>query len=144
MSRTLRLSEDQLAARSKGKKVNPEPLEHDSQSAFFTFWREYAKLRAFPECLCFAIPNASDLTEKGRIYKWKEGLTAGVLDVFLSIPMRDAHGLYIEFKRRPNKPTIAQETFQEAALDSGYRAVVCYSAQEAIDVTIEYLEGSVR
>ena len=54
--------------------------------------------------------------------------------------MRDAHGLYIEFKRKPNKPNAAQEVFKEAALDWGYRAVVCYGAQEAIDIAIEYLD----
>lgn len=141
MSNVLHQTEEWLAARKSSKAAKqPVPKEHDEQAEFFAWWWQYADLHKLPRCLCFAIPNASALSASGRIYKWKEGLTAGVFDIFLSIPSKDFHGLYIEMKRNDrSQATDHQRAFGGAVTEQGYAATVCHSAQEAIERATTYL-----
>jgi hypothetical protein len=44
-------------------------------------------------------------------------------------------------KIKPNKPTPEQRKFLESAGGQGYKAAVCYSADEAFEVLEKYLKG---
>lgn len=142
MSHVLRMTEEQFAARSAdgNRPKQPAPLEHDEQAAFFTWWWQYADLHKLPRCLCFAIPNASALSDSGRVYKWREGLTKGVYDVFLSVRRGAYSGLYIEMKRMGGRVSPEQMSFGNAVLEQGYAAEVCFNAASAIDVADRYLK----
>jgi len=73
-----------------------------------------------------------------------EGMVAGVPDVNVAIPCRGWPGLYIEFKRKPNKLTIEQDFMLEAFAYNGYKTAVCWSCQEAIDTVLDYLGADIR
>jgi len=92
-----------------------------------------------------AIPNANSQRQVA------EGVRAGVSDTFLPYPklhkLEFKSGLYIEMKlekRRKEKDggcSKDQIAFTEYANSVGYKAVVCYSWQEAWKVIEEYLNG---
>ena len=116
--------------------------EHMEQSAYFDWWRQYAKALQIHEALCFAIKNDSSHTATGRIYRWKEGVMAGVWDVFLAIPSGEYSGLWMEFKHGKNKLTKTQADFGDAVSFRGYATEVVYSADEAIKAVQQYLRLS--
>ena len=113
--------------------------EHQHQSAFFSWWRVYSKTQGINEKLCFAIKNDSRHTEAGRIYRWKEGVQAGVFDVFLSIPSGGKHGLYIELKAGDKPMSKAQREFAEVVFRQGYETAVARSTEDAIAAVMAYL-----
>jgi hypothetical protein len=63
----------------------------------------------------------------------------GVYDLCLPFPAKEFHGLYIEMKFEDGKTSEAQDEFAEFANSVGYKTVVCWTAEDAIDVIIEYL-----
>ncbi len=139
----LRMSEADYLKKKKAGKPDPPPLptEHQEQAGFFTWWWDYAAFHRLHPKLCFCIPNASALSAAGRIYKWAEGLTAGVYDTFLSIPRGQYHGLYIEFKRKGGKGVSdAQKEFGEAVAYWHYKHAVHYTARDAIREAEDYLK----
>jgi hypothetical protein len=68
-----------------------------------------------------------------------EGLTAGVLDVFVAVPATLWHGLFLEFKRPGGRMTPAQQQFAETAHRNGYATARVQSTEEAIEMTVRYL-----
>ncbi len=74
-----------------------------------------------------------------------EGMVAGICDLFLPYPNNNYAGLYIEMKKRNIKSqskgivSEAQKDFIEYANIVGYKAVVCYGADDAITTLKEYL-----
>lgn len=139
----LRMTTEQFEAHQSGlpKKAKAEdlPLEHDEQVQVMKFWRGYAAVNRLNEKLLFCIPNASALSHGGRLYKYAEGLTAGVYDLFLAIPRGGKHGFFIEMKRGKRKPSDDQFEFGKAVNGQGYAEMVAYSAKEAIDAMVKYL-----
>lgn len=69
------------------------------------------------------------------------GVKKGVSDFFLAKPMHPYAGLWVELKRKNKKisPTPEQQEWLKLMNESGYKAVVCYGAQEAIDQINDYL-----
>lgn len=116
------------------------PSEHESQVAFFEWWELYAKSRKIPDNLCFAVPNGGHRHIAVAAKLKAEGVKAGTPDVFLMVPMGTFHGLILEFKRHPNKPTAAQADFLASVRRLGYNALVVYSTDEAIRAVRAYLE----
>lgn len=94
----------------------------------------------------FAIPNAAKRSKVVAAWMKAEGLTAGVFDVFLPWPANGYHGLFIEMKRHPNKPTSSQVEFGTAMSRRGYQSIICYTSTDAISAIVHYLglPGSCR
>lgn len=67
-----------------------------------------------------------------------QGMLSGVPDLFLPVPQQNYHGLYIEMKSEKGRLTENQEWFLSKTEGLGYKAAVCYSANEAIAVIEEY------
>lgn len=88
----------------------------------------------------FSIPNGG-LRSKvtGAILK-SEGALAGVADLFLSVPNRFYHGLYIEMKKPKGRQQESQKLFQQAVEAQGYKYALCYSLDEFIAIINEYLK----
>lgn len=121
-----------------------KPSEHAMQTAVCDWWKWACKGYKLPERTLFAIPNASKQKDTGRFWRAREGLRAGVPDLFLAYVLthgsfRAAGGLFIEMKAKPNKPSVEQLNMMAMLRLNGYRAVVCYSADEAIAAIKEYL-----
>ena len=74
-----------------------------------------------------------------------EGMTAGISDLFLPLPVNTYAGLYIEMKRpkthnsAQGRLSEAQKEFLDYANSVGYKAVVCYGAEEAISEIQKYI-----
>lgn len=78
----------------------------------------------------------------------RAGMTAGIPDVCIPYPNKGYAGLWIEMKKRivrgESKPVVSpsQKECIEYLNSAGYKAVVCYGADEAIVVIKEYLGGT--
>ena len=84
----------------------------------------------------FAIPNGS-LRNIIVAKKLKaEGVKAGVADLFLMIPNKIFHGLFIEVKTPVGRQQPSQKDFEKIAFDSGY----CYEVVRSLDDLINCLE----
>ena len=106
--------------------------EHSEQSAVID-WRN-ANIGAMPELRWLhAIPNGGARSISVAVQLKMEGVTRGIADLFWPLKRHDYCGLYIEMKMHPNKPTPEQLEFMQYAHAQGYCALVCYSADEAID-----------
>lgn len=122
--------------------------EHGEQCAVIDWCRR--KEGQHPElALIFAIPNGAALTSvtdaRGRRYspqaeKLKaEGMRAGVPDLFLPIPWQIYHGLFIEMKLPDGVVSKEQIAFMAEMNRLCYLALVCHSADEAIEAIKAYL-----
>lgn len=89
--------------------------------------------------LLHAIPNGGHRHPRvaGRLKA--EGVKPGIPDLFLPIAIPPEHGLYLELKVKPNKPSATQLEVIDALRAQGYRVEVCYSLAEACDVISVYL-----
>lgn len=113
-------------------------LEEDIQEAFFGWLSLYYLVRK----LSFAIPNGGkrNIVEAKRFKK--QGVTSGVPDIFLAIPYNNYHGLFIELKAEKGRLSDIQKEWLKNLNDKGYKAVVCYSLDEAINTVTEYFGGN--
>lgn len=123
----LRLMAEMKKAGGRSRRSQPE---HDEQVLFF---KTLAKnVDAFPALKWIhAIPNGGH-RHKATAGKLKaEGVTPGVADIFVPIPAKGKHGMYIEMKAGKNKLTPAQSEFGEFVQSRGYSFYTAYSAAEA-------------
>lgn len=90
--------------------------------------------------LMYSIPNGGKRNAvTGAIMK-AEGALAGVADLFLSVPNRFYHGLYIEMKKPKGRQQEPQKCFQLAVEAQGYKYSLCYSIDEFMELVKEYLK----
>lgn len=95
--------------------------------------------------LLFAIPNGALLqgTKIDRAKQWhaleREGAVAGAPDLFLAIPARGFHGIFIEMKTSTGRQTPEQRAFQAACIAQGYKYDIPRSLTEFIEIITEYL-----
>lgn len=108
--------------------------EAQEQTAYFE-WAAYIPELAW----AYAIPNGGKRDKREAANLKRQGVKAGVSDIFVPLPRGVYHGLYIEMKVGRNKPTEKQTEFLEYARGQGYAVAVCYGADEAIAVTRRYL-----
>ena len=98
-------------------------------------------------CRAFHVPNGEYRHPATAARLKTMGVRPGVVDFLLPYHVYDAGvdklytGLAIELKRsdHSNKPTPEQEQWLLWLDSQDWRCVVCYGAQEAIDVICEYL-----
>ena len=94
------------------KKVKPKRnnLEAVIQTQFFTWLtHEMPAIRK----VSYHIPNGAKRHPAVALELKSQGLTPGVLDVFIACPSKGYHGLYIEFKAGKNKLTKEQAEFKK-------------------------------
>ena len=115
--------------------------EHAEQTALFC-WAALPEVRAeYPVLeLMFAIPNGGERNKIVAGNLKAEGVKAGVLDIFLPVPSKGWHGLFIEMKVGKNKPTAEQLDFGTKVERLGYKCVVAYSWVMAREYIKAYLE----
>ncbi len=118
-------------------------IQHESrmQAAFFQ-WMHYAH-RAESK-VCFAVPNGGRRDLREAISLKREGVRPGVPDVALCVPRGTKHGLFIEFKIKPNKPSALQQEMMLRLEEQGYQCAVCYDLDHAIAVVESYLQGDLN
>ena len=97
---------------------------------------EYCDLRRIP---VFHIPNGGSRNAKEAANLKRQGVKAGVPDLFIPRPSKDRHGLFIEMKTGTNKPTQKQVEWLCSLRREGYAAYICYGAENAIACIDSYL-----
>lgn len=111
--------------------------EHKEQVALIEWFRfQYPLIRG---CL-FAIPNGGVRNIGTAIKLKREGVMAGVSDLFLMVPKSPKCGLFIEMKAKCGKTQENQLEFQKLAKNMGYEAQVCYGFVEAKETIKNYLK----
>lgn len=111
--------------------------EHAEQVALINWFRLQHKQYA---TYLFAIPNGGVRNIGTAVKLKKEGVLAGVPDLFLMIPMNGYHGLWIEMKAKGGRVSDSQKEFMGAATLMGYPAVVCFGFDEAKNAINNYLK----
>lgn len=116
------------------------PLEHDEQAVLIRAYRlQFPRLAKY----LIAIPNGGkrDVVVARRLQD--EGVISGVPDLFLAWPSKGFHGLWIELKRKDkslSKVSAAQKEMITALNDAGYKAIVCFGAEMALEAIKDYLQ----
>lgn len=116
--------------RGKAKRLSPELV---LTSQFFK-WVFYTYKKLFP--VTFHIANEG---KRARHIAAMMGLKAGVPDIFCAYPHGAYHGLFIELKIHPNKPSEAQLAMIELLDRNGYKCRICYTLDEAMSAVEDYL-----
>ena len=121
----------------RGKKA-PKSSEHKEQRKVFDWAKENEHLH--PELAAlFAIPNGGKRFKKTAAILKAEGAKAGVNDIHLPCPIGGYAGLWIEMKYGYNMPSQEQKEWMDLMRWLGHRVEVCYSAEQAIDVILDYV-----
>ena len=112
--------------------------EHDEQVALF----QWAQMQAgkYPELdLIYAVPNGGKRHLHTAVKLKREGVKAGVPDIFLPVARAQYHGLYIEMKFGKNKLSEQQAWWKVKLQEQGYMCWVSYSFEDAKDIILAYL-----
>lgn len=112
--------------------------EADEQRKLFQ-WTLFIKAK-HPEIeLMFHIPNGGSRNKIEAANLKKQGVKAGVPDLFLPVARGKYHGLFIEMKYGKNKPTVNQNLWLRKLSEQGYAVAVCYGFLEASQKIVNYL-----
>lgn len=107
-------------------------------------WASWQQNR-YPELkLLFHIPNGGSRNTLEAANLKRQGVKAGVPDLFLPVAKGTYHGLFIEMKWGKNTVTDKQDEWLHDLTVQGYKATVCYGADEAIEIITDYLTNGGR
>lgn len=113
--------------------------EADQQRKLFQ-WTTFIRAK-YPEIdLMFHIPNGGSRNKLEAANLKKQGVKAGVPDLFLPVSRGGYHGLFIELKHGKNKPTEKQTEWLKSLNEQGYAVAVCYGCNEASKKILKYLK----
>ena len=119
------------------------PTEHEEQVELISWCDRMAA--EIPELgLIYACPNGGARHIKVAMDLKKEGVRAGIPDLFLPVSRQGFHGLYIELKRQKSakvKPRMSdqQKSWARKLRKQGYKVLTCWGCQQAIANLIDYL-----
>lgn len=114
--------------------------ESEEQVCLFQ-WTEYAKYK-YPElALLHHIPNGGKRDAITAAIMKREGVKAGVSDLFLPVARHGYHGLYIELKALDGKLSSNQKWWIEETAKQGYKSMTCWGWEEAKSEIVSYLEA---
>lgn len=116
--------------------------EAQEQEILFNWARTYAA--EWPELrLLFHIPNGGKRNAAEAAHLKRQGVKAGVPDVFLPCAKHGYNGVFIELKAGKNKPTPLQNEWLQELTAQGYKTAVCYGWQQAAELLQDYLTDEV-
>lgn len=93
--------------------------------------------------LLFSIPNEGARSKSNASRMKAEGMTAGVSDLFLAVPYRGNHGLFIEMKTAKGRLSDSQKEFGQAAHMQGYQVEVCRSFDQFREIVTKQMLGMI-
>lgn len=113
------------------------PSEDDTQQAFIA----YCRVQRDERRMALHIPNEGKRSQLGHIMAVKKGLLPGASDNFIPAPRAGWHGLWLELKRKGQKPTADQLAFGRDMEACGYRFHWADTLDRAITLTDAYMAG---
>ncbi len=87
----------------------------------------------------FAIVNGGARTKSYGSRLKREGMKAGVPDVFIAYPTYKHPGMWIEFKSAKGRVSPEQKRMMGLLTERGYRVEVCYNFDQAMEAVNSYL-----
>ena len=122
----------------RGKKA-PKSSEHKEQRKVFK-WKD-DNIHLYPVIAAlYAVPNGAPKSSRIAASNMKkEGQVTGVSDIHLPCPIGGFAGLWIEMKYGYSYPRKEQREWMDLMRWIGHRVEVCYSAEQAIDVILDYI-----
>jgi hypothetical protein len=123
-------------------------VEEEHQIMFFNCLRIMVinkELDPTIEELTFAVPNGGFRAKAEASRLKKQGVKAGIPDIYCDVARKEYHGLRIELKRPivkgSGKPPVTADQQRKMRLlnSQGYLAIVCYGYQEALETYMTYL-----
>ena len=120
------------------------PTESEEQIALFD-WRDWS-IGKFPELgMMFAIHNGLPVQKSVAKKAVRLGTVKGVPDVFLPVPRKGFHGLWIELKRQKGGVVSDEQSkYHEQLRLHGYQVDVCHGSGEAVKVITSYLNPAAK
>ena len=123
-----------LARQNRGKSA---ASEHDLQKQCIDWFRmiypQYARL-------LLAIPNGARRTLWEQRIAKEEGIQAGTPDLFLAIPRKKSHGLWIEMKNgKAGRVSDKQDDMIKRLWEQGYECRIARSMEDFMQIINEYL-----
>lgn len=104
-------------------------------------WAELMS-NAYPDLLMlYHVPNGGSRNRAEAAKLKRMGVRAGVPDLVLPVPRDGYAGLYIELKVGENRPSKNQKNWLEKLALHGYKALVCYGGNEAIETLEQYIKS---
>jgi hypothetical protein len=114
--------------------------EHELQAELMRWAKRYED--NYPELwLLHAIPNGGKRNVKDAVKLKREGVKAGVPDLFMPVARMEYHGLYIEMKNTEGRLTERQREWQERLKKQNYAVLTCHSDIEAKAQIVKYLNS---
>jgi hypothetical protein len=112
-------------------------LEDNLQKACVTWFRlQYPGIAP----LLFAIPNGGRRNAREAARLKSQGVTPGVPDLFLAIPIHGSPGCFFELKVGKNTLTESQKQMHEMLNQRGYICFVIRSLDEFMNTIREYFK----
>ena len=102
-----------------------------------------ARVRNFhPDLIFLSIPNGGKRELKVAAQMKREGVLAGIPDLFLAEPKPPYSGLFIEMKKKGGRISAHQTKIIAELNAKGYKAVVCEGADVAYGELLRYVYGN--
>ena len=125
-------------SRTKQRNAQPEAIEQekvikwarDNENNYPFLWLLHSSL------------NGVKLSKNQAGRAKTQGMLSGVPDLFLPVPRKNFHGLYIEMKSEKGRVSVSQSRFLSVTNELGYQSIVCYSSEDAIEKINEYLKNA--
>lgn len=105
-------------------------------------WAEWYGLKDPRVKLLAHIPNEGKRSPKTGALLKRSGMKPGFPDMILPVPIDKYHGLFIELKDGKKKPNDNQTVWLTELSRQGYMCYVAYSGMAAINLIIDYLDGT--
>ena len=99
---------------------------------------QYSKLSQ----LLFHIPNGGKRSKREAATFKRMGVRRGVADLYLSIPNRNFHGLYVETKTIKGQQSAEQAQFQKKVESIGYRYAIVDNVEQFIFIVQTYMQST--
>lgn len=113
--------------------------ETQEQAAVIEWWRLACRKYGVPEMALLHIANeGTGSAARGRLQK-RQGVRAGVADLFLSVPRGAFSGLWIEMKRKGGRIRPEQKVFLAEMQALGYDCAVCRGGDAAMQKIHAYM-----
>lgn len=116
-----------------------DPTEHQLQVKVINWWNKSCEGYKLPAFALYAVPNGGSRHMLEAVGLKEEGVRKGIPDLQMDVARGQYHGLRIEMKRAKGVVSPEQKEVHQFLAGQGYRIIVAFTSQEAINAIDDYL-----